>query len=59
MKYKGGCVGCSYHWKNEDEDYPSCHWEARCPGDIPPCEEDDEGDDIDACCRDSLGNNWW
>ena len=34
------CKDCPYFWKEEDESYPSCKWTIRCPGDIPPCEED-------------------
>ena len=34
------CDECNWFWKEDDEKYPSCHFEARCPGDIPPCEED-------------------
>ena len=54
------CSDCCYFWKDEDEEYPSCHWESRAPGDVPPCEyeenngydkgdyeEDDESEDID------------
>lgn len=36
------CSDCFYYWKEDDERYPSCHWEPRAPGDIPPCEYDDE-----------------
>lgn len=46
-------MNCGYWWKEEDEDYPSCHF----PSDeiFPaPCEEDDwdseEPDDIDDDC---------
>lgn len=35
------CKECCYWWKNEDEAYPGCKFEARCPGDLPPCEQDD------------------
>lgn len=54
------CSDCCYFWKDEDEEYPSCHWESRAPGDVPPCEyeenngydegdyeEDDESEDVD------------
>ena len=35
------CKDCCYCWQDEDDDFPRCHWEIRCPGDIPPCEEED------------------
>lgn len=35
------CKECGYFWKNEDEDYPGCKFEPMCPGDLPPCEQDD------------------
>lgn len=38
------CPDCPYYWKNEDEDYPGCHFEARCPEDVAPCEESDYDD---------------
>ena len=38
------CVDCYYYWKNEDNEYPCCHWASRCPDDIPPC-EDEEADE--------------
>ena len=39
-KYELKCPDCGYHWKEEWEDYPSCHWESRCPGDVAPCDEE-------------------
>ena len=45
-KFELKCENCCYQWKEEWEDYPSCHWESRCPGDQAPCEyEDDDWDD--------------
>lgn len=45
------CANCCYFWREEDEDFDSCHWEPRCSGDIPPCEEEggeeDEYDDLE------------
>ena len=35
------CADCAYYWKEEDERYAGCHWTIRCPGDIPPCEEEE------------------
>lgn len=35
------CRMCSYYWQEEGENYPCCHWNLRCPGDIPPCEEEE------------------
>ena len=34
------CENCSYFWKEEGDKYPMCNWVDRCPGDIPPCEEE-------------------
>ena len=36
------CTNCYYFWREEDEDFNSCHWEPRCPGDIPPWEEEED-----------------
>lgn len=33
------CKDCNYCWKEDYEDYSSCKWEPKAPGDIPPCEE--------------------
>ena len=30
--------GCGYYWQDEDEDFPSCHFE----GWTAPCEYEDE-----------------
>ena len=30
------CAYCYYCWKEDDEQYPSCKWESRGPGDCPP-----------------------
>ena len=38
------CADCCYFWHEEDETFQSCHWEPRCPGDIPPCEDEEEED---------------
>lgn len=35
------CVECGYFWREPDEERSCCHWELRCPGDVPPCEYDD------------------
>lgn len=39
------CVDCCYYWKEDYEDRPQCHWEARCPGDMATCDEDDYYDE--------------
>lgn len=53
------CEECCYYWQNEDENRPHCNWEARCAGDMAPCEYetvddsddwDDEPADIDDDC---------
>ena len=41
------CIDCCYFWREEDEESRCCHWEPRCPGDIPPCEEEEEEDVYD------------
>ena len=33
------CTDCPYCWKEEDDRFPCCHWEPKCPGDVPLCEE--------------------
>lgn len=41
------CENCGYHWKEEDEKFPCCHFEG--PVGWAPCEQDeyeeDESDD--------------
>ena len=34
------CEECCYYWQDEDESRPRCHWEAKCGGDMAPCEYD-------------------
>lgn len=41
------CENCAYFWKEEDETREHCHWTSRCPGDLPPCEEDYQEEDYD------------
>ena len=36
------CKDCMYCWSEEDETYPTCKFEAKCAGDIPPCEYEEE-----------------
>ena len=38
------CAACCYFWREQDETFQSGHWEVRCPGDIPPCQEEEEED---------------
>ena len=38
------CIDCYYLWREADEESLRCHWEPRCPGDFPPCEEEEEED---------------
>lgn len=33
------CEDCAYHWMEETEDRPTCHWTARAPGEVAPCDE--------------------
>ena len=35
------CIECCYYWQDEDENRARCHWEARCAGDLAPCEYED------------------
>lgn len=37
--------GCSYYWQDENESYPTCHY--NDPIFPAPCEEYDEPDDYD------------
>lgn len=37
---------CGYWWQDEDEDYPSCHFDHNSPWPA-PCEYDGEEDDTD------------
>lgn len=39
------CTECCYYWQDEDESRPRCHFEARCAGDLAPCEYADWGED--------------
>ena len=38
-----GCAdsNCGYYWQDEDEDYPTCHFDGFGKA---PCEEDDWSD---------------
>ena len=38
------CEECCYYWQDETENHPRCHWEVRCPGDLAPCEYEDDDD---------------
>ena len=40
------CENCVYFWKEEGECREHCHWTSRCPGDLAPCDEEEEEDDI-------------
>ena len=40
------CIDCCYFWREEGEESRCCHWEPRCPGDIPPCEEEEGEEDV-------------
>ena len=37
---------CGYWWQDEDEDYPSCHFDSNSSWPA-PCEYDGEEDDTD------------
>lgn len=67
------CKDCGCFWADIDKNSnrPFCHWIPRAPGEVAPCDEEeeyipddyygdeDEDDDIQACMRESLGGNWW
>lgn len=36
------CTDCPYFWQEPDEERSDCHWELRYPGDVPPCEYEEE-----------------
>lgn len=38
------CQSCGYHWQDEDEDFPTCHFESMGPWDPAPCEFEDDSD---------------
>ena len=40
------CIDCCYFWREEGEESRCCHWAPRCPGDIPPCEEEEGEEDV-------------
>lgn len=47
MKYNSTrCYCCGYCWQDEDEDYPSCHFDHDSPWPA-LCEYDGEEDDTD------------
>ena len=42
------CTDCPYYYKTENDKFPCCHWESRCPDDKAPCEEEEyETEDVD------------
>lgn len=42
---KFSCKECEFHWKDDGEEYPRCHFESRTPWDIPPCELENNEED--------------
>lgn len=36
------CRDCPYRYRMDDEVYPRCHFIATAPGELAPCEYDDE-----------------
>lgn len=38
------CSDCICCWQADGEEYPTCKWKPKAPGDMPPCECDDEED---------------
>lgn len=41
------CKECSYFWKEDNKDLPTCHFEKVTSYDLAPCEYDDFEDDVD------------
>lgn len=39
------CSDCVYYWREDGDDYPSCKWEPKEPGDMAPCEYDESEED--------------
>ena len=50
------CTDCCFCWKEEDEDYPTCHWESRAPDDMAPCEY---AEDYDTDGSENLKGGGW
>lgn len=42
---KNPCENCGYHWQEEWENFPSCHYDG--PHEWSPCEAADEADRIE------------
>lgn len=36
------CENCFYYWQEPDDEFATCHWEPQCPGDMAPCDYDEE-----------------
>lgn len=36
------CKDCPYHWEDENDNFPTCHFERQVDWDMAPCEYDDE-----------------
>lgn len=45
MKNINPCKNCGYHWQEDWESFPSCHYEG--PHEWAPCEAEDEADRIE------------
>lgn len=37
-------INCGYYWKDEDDDFPHCHYDDPWPA---PCEEEEDIDEPD------------
>lgn len=46
MKNINPCENCGYHWQEDWESFPSCHYEG--PHEWAPCEAEDEADRIES-----------
>lgn len=45
MSNNNPCTNCGYHWQEDWENFPSCHYEE--PHEWSPCEAADEADRIE------------
>ncbi len=44
MKNTLSCKDCPYFWREDDEDYPVCHYVSLGSWDPAPCEQEDDPD---------------
>lgn len=44
------CRECAYFWTEDDDEYPSCHYESLGSWDPAPCEQPDDDDKCSGDC---------